>query len=198
MLCALDPFEEAADIVRTVNEDDVTWRLDERLPVDSAVVVATAPFQSIEALARRGDVEVAVIDYDDTSRRLVEEIARTGVDTSCFDARAAAASLGRCELVIAEALAVGDSTALVPTGTSTLVGLASRVGLPTLLVAGHGRVLPGTLFDSLAARWASSGHQDPSHGAELLDLGWVDEVVGPDRPGSVTWPVAPELLRLDG
>lgn len=200
VLCSLEPLDEAAEVVRSMAIDTVTGPLDARLPDDAYVAIATPPFQSIEALARRGDVEVAVIDYDDSSRRLAQDVARAGVDAVSFDARRAASMLGSVDVVLAEALAVGADRALVPVGSATLVGLAGRVGVPTVLVAGTGRVLPAELFEALVSRWESAGDRgvDADGTAELVDLAWVDEVVGPDRPGSAGWPVAAELLRLDG
>lgn len=198
VLCAIDPLDEIADVLRSIGDDTVTAALDARLPYGATVAIATPPFQSIEALARRGDVEVAVVDYDETSRRLIDDVARTGVDTSAFSARSAAAALDSVDVVLAEALAVGGTVAMVPAGTATLVGLAKQLDIPTLLIAGTGRVLHPELFDSLVRRWSSTATTAAARSEELLELRWVDAVVGPDRPGEVSWPVAAELLRLDG
>ena len=96
---------------------------------------------------------------------------------------------------------MGPGGMVAPAGSHAAAAVARHAGLPVWAVGGVGRVLPGRLWDALAARLEED--DEPWLAAEeLVPAELVDNVVGPDgvRPtadaiGTPTCPVAPELLK---
>jgi hypothetical protein len=80
--------------------------------------------------------------------------------------------------------------------------VARHAGIPTWVVAGVGRVLPGRLWEAMVRRLDDEA--DPWEAAtEVVPLDLADRVVGPAGPQlpseavrRADCPIAPELLRI--
>jgi hypothetical protein len=204
LLCAPDPMEEARAAVRELGGDATPRLLAAALPDAATAVVVGRPDQSIEALARRGDVSVLAVDTDGDAPATVHRLLRADVDVTEVPARAVGVAVADASVLLVDALAVGPSEALVPTGSRAAAATAVHAGVPVWLVAGVGRLLPERMWEALAGRWGAS--VEPLDAAEeLLPLDLVTSLCGPDGVVDVAQglrrcdcPVAPELFRLAG
>ena len=143
----------------------------------------------VDALARRGDVDVLAVDGDG------------GVDALDVPASGLGAAVVESDLVLFEASAVGPQSALCPSGSLPAAAVAKHTGAAVWMVAGVGRLLPRSMFDPLVHR--AIGELDPWEAPEeLVPLELVDAVVGPAGAEPVAaavartdCPVCPELFR---
>jgi hypothetical protein len=204
ILCAPEPMREAHDAVDQMRSDPTARLLAAELPDDGTVVVVGEPEQSFGALARRGDVETLVVDVDGAAPDVVRRLAHADADALAVPSRSVGAAAAEADLVLVEALATGPDAALVPAGSRAAAAVARDAGVPVVLVAGVGRLLPSRMWDALADRW--SGSVDPLDAAEeVMALGLVDRLAGVEGVVDVAeglkrtdCPVAPELFRLVG
>jgi len=204
MLCASDPAAEALVALDEIESDTTGRCLAAELPDSATVVLVGTPEQSADGLRRRGDLEVLVLDADGRASVVVDRLEDADVDAFEVPLRNAGGALRGASVLVAEAVAVGPSDALVPAGTVPAAAAARSMGVPVWLVAGVGRLLPGSMFAGVAGRWSSSTDELDAD-EELLALDLVDRVVGPDGVVPVAealrrtdCPVAPELLGPTG
>lgn len=204
ILCAPDPMAEAGAAVVELQDDPTARHLSGALPTDATVVAVGWPEQAMEALTRRGDVEVLVVDSDGEARAVVHHLEQAGNDAVEVPARNLGAALEQADLLLLDALAVGPRAALVPAGSRPAAAAAARAGTPVWLSAGVGRLLPARMWEALLGRWEAA--VDPLEAAEeALPLDLVDRVAGvagvvapAEALTRTDCPVAPELFRLVG
>jgi len=154
-----------------------------------------------EALVRRGDLEVLLVDNDTVEPHLIRRLQRTDTMLDAVPAAGAGAAVATSDLVVFEVSAMGPSGMVAPAGSRAAAAVARHAGLPVWAVAGVGSVLPGRLWDALAARLDAD--DEPWLAAEeIVPADLVDTVIGPDGPrptaqaiAAPTCPVAPELLK---
>lgn len=204
LLCSPEPMAEAHAVVAELDADPTARLLAAALPDDATAVVVGRPDQSMASLARRGDVEVLVVDVDGDADAVARRLAHAGCDASGVPARAVGPAVAGAGVVLVEALAVGPGEALVATGSRAAAATARHAGVPVWLVAGAGRLLPPRMWEALVGRWGAS--VDPFEAAEeVLPLDLVSSVAGvagvvdvDEGLRHVDCPVAPELFRLAG
>ncbi|MEJ7583728.1 MAG: hypothetical protein WKF43_06460 [Acidimicrobiales bacterium] len=159
------------------------------------------PERVAEALVRRGDLDVLVVDAQGEGSGLVRQLERRGVVATDVAVSGIGGAAASARVVVLDAAAVGPASAVAVAGSRAAAAVAHHAGVPVWLVTGAGRLLPRRMFDCLAGRVeAASEPWDSDDDVMPLDL--VDALVGPSGPEPVAdglrrtdCPVAPELLR---
>lgn len=204
VLCSDDPVGEAWRAAEEVEDDQTPGRLSQELPENAVTVVLGWPEQASTAMRRRGDLDLRVIDVFDEGRQLVSQLSRIGVDAWDVPLTGLGSVVAEADVVVLEAVAAGPSGILAVSGSRAAAALARHAGVPVWAVVGVGRVLPGRLWDALAARLEEAG--DPWEAEEeFVPLDLLDVAVGPggkspasELPTRADCPIAPELLKGAG
>lgn len=204
MLCAPDPMAEARAAIGALAADRTVRSLASALPDDARVVLVGDGELTLEALVRRGDVRSVVVDVDGSASEVAAALARHDLDATAVPSRSVGSAVSAADLVLVEVLAAGPTAALVPSGSRAAAAVARTSGVPVWSVVGAGRLLPGSMWEALLARWSAS--VDAFDAAEEeLEHAAADRLVGADGPAEAAavvrctdCPVAPELFRLAG
>ncbi|MBV9413091.1 MAG: hypothetical protein JO148_15975 [Acidimicrobiia bacterium] len=201
VLCSSDPTQDAWRAVEELQDDRTPNEVAAALP-DGAVVTVVGLGEHIgDALVRRGDLEVLLVDNDTVEPHLIRRLQRTDTVLDAVPAAGVGAAVAASDLVVFEVSAIGPGGMVAPVGSRAAAAVAHHAGLPVWAVAGVGTVLPKRLWEALASRldeddepWLAS--------EEIVPLDLVDNVVGPDGVRDTsraiagpTCPVAPELLK---
>lgn len=201
-LLAPDPADEAWRCHSEHHADPTAAELAHELPPDITVVVVGWPERIPAALARRGDVEVFVVDVEGDGPGLVRMLERLDVLAVDVPASGMAPAVAEADLVLIEAGAIGPETAIVAPGSWAAASVAVAAGLPVWLVGGRGRTLPKGLWPALTRRLGGAATPTWELGVDQLPLTLVDQVVGPqgrrsveDALATVETPDAAELRR---
>jgi hypothetical protein len=203
VLTAPDPVRAARAAAEELVTDPTPSLLAERLPDDAVVCVIGWPELAADALSRRPDLRLLVVDVHDelawASRR--RESAGGWSDSEIVPGPGLGAAAAAAHVVRIEASAFGAGGVVATSGSHAAAAVARLAGVEVWVVAGRGRALTPALWEGLAARLGQGGA--PWCGPdEILPLGLVDQVILPDgarepavAAASITGPVAPELLR---
>lgn len=201
MLTSVDPGREAWSLAAELEADPTPVALADALPDDSTVCVLGWPELIADALPRRGDVEVLVVDVRGEGGGLVRRLARCDVDAVDVPEAGLGAAVRASDLVLLEAEACGPDRAVSLAGSLAAAAVGAQVDVPRWLVSGAGRLLPKRYVDAITDRLARH-HDDPwDADLEPVPLALIDRLCGPAGPESVadglrriSCPVAPELL----
>ncbi|CAB4872665.1 unannotated protein [freshwater metagenome] len=202
LLAANDPFREAWGLADHVDDDPTPGQLVQLLPDDATVCIIGWPDLVGEALVRRGDATVLVIDTNDEGSSLVRRLQRSDVQAEAVPAAGVAAGVAASDLVIIEAVAAGPDGALCALGSHAAAAVAYCSEVPVWLVAGRGRRLPEPMWRVMCERLAAAddGWSQP---VELVPLALATGVLGADgllvaAAGALAaeCPMAHELLRM--
>lgn len=201
VLLAERPGMEAFLAADDLDDDATPAALAASLPDDATVCVLGWPEQLGDALPRRGDLHVLVVDAGGAGSSFVTRLARRDVDADDVPADGLGAAAADADLVVLEAAAVGPEACVAPSGSLAAAAVARHAGHPVWLVAGVGRLLPGRVFDVLVGRLDLEG-EPWELDEQVVPLDLVDRIVGPDGPQAVPdalrrtdCPIVPELLR---
>lgn len=203
VLADADPGRAARAAARQLDDDTLSAALARSLPDEATVAIVGWPDATVDALRRRGDLEVLAVEGGGEGSSLARRLA--AMDTTVAevsDAGAAAAAIV-ADLVVVEALAAGPTGVLARIGSHNVAVAAASAGVPVWLAAGTGRLLPGPLWDALLGRLDASGGEPWDREVEVVPCGLVSQVVehsGPVDDVPAWWtnpgiPVAVELLR---
>ena len=200
VLTAGDPLGEAWRAAEEIDDDPTPRHLADALPDGATVTIVGWPEQVAEALPRRGDVEVLVIDALGEGAGLVRRLESSDVDAVDVPEAGAGPAAAASDVVVIEAVARGGGMLVATVGSYAAAAVGRHAGAEVWAVAGRGRVLPERLWRALAARldrdepWESD--------VEIVPLDLVNVVVGPSGPVTpddiatrADCPVAPELLK---
>lgn len=197
-----DPTAEAWRVADELDADPTAGVLAAAIPDSAAVVVLGWPELAGSALRHRGDLEVLVVDSLGEGAALARRLRSGGGEVVEVPEAGLGAAASAAQLVLLEALAIGQGGAVATAGSWAAAAVARSAGVPAWLVAGAGRVLPSRLWDALTRRLDDEGEEPWDRPFELVPLDLVDEVVGPaGREGvdsalrRADCPVVPELLR---
>jgi hypothetical protein len=200
MLTAVDPMREAWACVREIDADGTSDELAYALADDLRVLVVGWPEQVAEALVRRGDVTVLVVEVDGEGSGLARRLARSDVEATVVSASGVGAAAAAVDLVVLEAGALGPDGFLATPGSRAAAAVAYCEQVPVWVVCGVGRALPEPLWRALLERVDDEEPWDRE--VEVVPLGITTAIVGPQGLVSATDaaalalpPVAPELLR---
>jgi len=203
LLCSNDPMGEAWRFCAEMDADRTGDELAHGLPDEAVVCVLGWPEVIGEALVRRGDVEVLVVDALGEGTGLARRLRRADVEAEEVAVAGLGAAVAASDVVLLEASAVSLPGFVAVAGSRAAAAVARHAGVPVWLVAGVGRVLAPPLWQALAARLDHDAPWDADDEVVPGDL--VDVVMGPDGPAGLSatvaarsGPVAPELLRFQG
>ena len=200
VLTATDPMSAAWEVADELAADPTAERVSAGLGHDAALALLGWPDIAAEALHRRGDIEVRVIDaYGEgggLARRLMQrdvdvvEVPLTGLGQACSSA----------DVVLIEAAAAGPTGLVASAGSLAAASVGYTCSRDVWAVVPHGRALPAMLFDALLARM---GDDDPWElEEEFVPIGLFSHVVGPagvvssEEGMRADCDVAHELLRV--
>jgi hypothetical protein len=203
MLVAADPMAEARAAVVEIEDDRTPRSLAAALPDDVTVLVLGWQSQVAGGLARRGDVEVLVVDVLGEASAFVRHLESRDVEALEVPDSGLGAAAAEADLVIVEASAFGPDAFLAASGSRAAAAVAHHAGIPVWAVVGVGRVLPARVWDALVSRLGE--HDDRwDLDDEVVPVDLVDHVVGPkgletsaDTILRTDCPIAPELFKPD-
>lgn len=201
VLCAGDVRAEAWRCAEEIADDPTAVELAHGLPTDATVLVLGWPTVVAEALVRRGDLEVLVVDALGEGRGLARRLARSDVAAEEVPVHGLGAAAAAADLVLLEATAIGPTGAVCVSGSRAAAAVARHAGVPAWLVGGIGRLLPGRLWEALERRLDDAGEPWDADD-EVVPLDLVDAIAGVAGPEPVAdglrrtdCPVTPELFR---
>jgi hypothetical protein len=203
VLTAGDPRAEIWEAAGEVQADSTAAELAHALPQDAVVTVLGWPDEISEALPRRGDAQVFVVDTLHEGSGFVSRLLHADVEATDVPLSGLGAAVAHSSLVLLESPAIGPEQFLAVAGSRAAAAVARHAGIPVWLVGGVGRLLPTRMWDGLARRVdAIADPWDASD--ELVPLELVDRIVGPRGPEPVAealrrtdCPIAPELFKGD-
>lgn len=201
LLTAADPFEKLYELADHITDDPTPTVLARELPDDATVVVLGWPDLTAEALVRRGDLRVLVVDAFGEGGGLLRRLEHAELDAQLVAPEGAGAAAGSADLVLLEPAALGPELLLARCGSRGVAAIGYCDEIPVWAVAGRGRRLPGALWDGMLARLHDL--DEPwEHGVEVVPLATVSHVCGPGglEPTAAAdlgpeCPAATELLR---
>lgn len=199
-LGAADPADEAWRCLDDHVTDPTSRELAHALPDGARVAVVGHPWRAGEGLARRGDLEVRVVDVPGDGPGFVRELIRADVGAVDVSVTGLATAADAADVVLLEASVVGPRSAVCEPGSWALAAVARTSGKPVWLVGGAGRIVPAGLWEPLVGRLRESSPDPWSAGHDLLPLHLVDRVVGPtgpvEVPTAVSAPDVPDVADL--
>lgn len=193
VLASAGSAEEAWRCLDDLAEDPTVDELSHALPTDCRVAVVGWPERLTPAFARRGDVEVRVIDVEGDGPGFVRLLERFDVPAVDVAVTGMAPAVARSGLLALDATAVGPEVALTASGSWAAAAVARSAGVPVWVLAGRGHLVPAGLWPALARRLAGAATAPWDHDHDQLPLDLVDRLVGPAGPE----PVAQGRQRLD-
>jgi len=201
MLCSDSPGREAWAAVSALAADETPRTLAAALPEEAVTVVLGWPDLTAQAIHRRGDLRVRVIDAHGEGGALADALGEVGVEAVDVPESGLGAAVADADAVVIEPLAMGPGVAVAVAGSRAAAAVARHAGIPVWAAVGEGRLLPGRVLEALLGRLDARGDPwDAEHEVVPLDL--IDIVAGPWGTGSAAealghtdCPVAPELFK---
>jgi hypothetical protein len=200
VLTSGDPINEVWVAAGELQADPTSAMLARALPDDATVCVLGWPAEIGDALPRRGDLDVFVVDTLHEGGGFVRRLCNADMDATDVPMSGLGAAVAASQLVLLEAVAIGPAEFLAVSGSRAAAAVARHVGIPVWLVGGVGRILPARMYDGLRSRVAVDEPWDADD--EFVPLDLVDRIAGPDGPEPVAdalkrcdCPVAPELFK---
>jgi hypothetical protein len=201
VLTSNDPNAEAWNAADEITADDTADVLGYAIPDDSLVCVLGWPDLIGDALPRRGDVQVLVVDALGEGSGLVRRLLHSEVEAEDVAMAGLGAAAADADLVLLEASAIGPTGCIAVAGSHAAAATAKHAGVPVWLVGGVGRLLPKRMWDALASRLDTMG-EPWELDDELVPLDLVDRIVIPtgvlevdDALKHTNCPIAPELFK---
>ncbi len=203
VLTAGDPAAEIWEASGELAADTTAAELAHALPDAATVAVLGWPDVVGEALPRRGDLEVLVIDALGEGSGLVGRLLGAEVDAIDVPQAGLGPAAADADVVVLEASAIGPTEALAVSGSRAAAAVAKHAERPVWLVGGVGRLLPARMWEGLRKRVIDP--TDPwDADDEIVPLDLIDAIVGPRGPEPVAdalrrtdCPIAPELFKGD-
>lgn len=203
MLAAENPVREAWAAADELEADPTSSVLAAHVPDDVTVVVVGWPEVAADALRKRGDLEVLVVDARNEGPHLVRRLESEGLTAYDVPEAGLGSAVRECDLVLLEADALGHDGFVAASGSLAAAAVARAFERDVWVVAGAGRVLPARLWDALVKRLDAEGEPWDAD-SEVVPLDLAAAVVGPTGPLApaeavkrADAPVVPELLRWD-
>ena len=196
-----DARAEARRAVREIEDDATAAELSHALPDDATVVVLGWPELIGDALLRRGDLEVLLVDANGETSGFARRLAAADLEVVDVRVEGIGSAVAAADVVLLEAAVVGPTACYAIAGSRSAAAVARHAGVAVWLVAGVGRVLPERLWHGVVE--GGEVTRDPwDTDDELVPLDLVDVVIGPKGRRTVAemlqhpdCAAAPELLR---
>jgi hypothetical protein len=201
VLTSNDPMDEAWDAADDITADRTGEQLAWALPDEATVTVLGWPDVAGEALVRRGDVDVLVVDALGEGSGLVRRLLHADVDAYDVPAAGLGAAVAASDVVLLEASAVGPDGFVSIAGARAAAAVGRTGDVPVWVVAGVGRLLPTRMWQALVGRLDALG-EPWDLDDELVPLDGVSAIAGPNGVEPVAealrgidCPIAPELFK---
>jgi hypothetical protein len=201
LLTAEDAYREAWAATDEIECDRTALELAKALPDSATVCVLGWPEHVGEAVARRGDLDVLVVDALGEGSGLVRRLLVNGADAADVPQTGLGQAAATADLVLLEASAVGPDAFVAIAGSLAAASVARAHGCQVWVTAGVGRHVPQRVWDAMVDR-LERVHPDPWEADdEVVPLDLVQQVAGPDgldTPDAAArrtdCPIAPELF----
>ena len=201
VLAEPDSAREAWAAADRIDDDPTPTVLRDLIPEDARVLALGWPELVAPALARRGDLDVFVVDALGDGSGLVRGLERAGTEATLVEERGAAAIAADVDIVLIDVVGLGPTGAVAVAGSRAAATVGHHAGRTVWAVAGVGRVLPGQLWDVYLQRLGDDN--DPwDADIEFIPIDVFDAVVGPtglltaaDAVAAADCQVVPELLK---
>jgi hypothetical protein len=190
-LCADDPMAEAWRVVEELDADPTARELAHALPESATITVLGWPELVGDALVRRGDVEVLVVDTLSEGSGLVRRLLYSDSDAVDVPLAGLGAAVATSDLLLLEASAVGPDGFVGVAASRAAAAVAKYASVPVWVVAGVGRLMPARVWTAITRRLDRADPWDSDDEVVPLDL--VDRIAGKRGPE----PVADALRRID-
>lgn len=201
VLTANDPTAEAWNAADEITADDTCGVLAYAIPDDATVCVLGWPDLIGDALPRRGDVQVLVVDALGEGSGLVRRLVHADVEAEDVPMAGLGAAVADADIVLLEAIAIGPTGFIGVAGSRAAAATARHAGVPVWLVGGVGRLMPSRMWDALSGRLDMMG-EPWELDDELVPLDLVDRIAVhdgvldvADALKRVDCPIAPELFK---
>lgn len=191
VLRAEDPVMEAEACVLDLDLDRTLDDLSHAFDEESKVAAVGWPPRLASSFARRGDVEVLVIDVEGDGPGFVRALEDVDVVAVDVDVPGMAAAVASSDVLVVDAAAVGPESAIVASGNWAAAAVARASSVPVWLVVGTGRRFGERTWNALCRRVERPGRPSWLEPVDRLPLDLVDRVFG---AGDVV-PDVPELWR---
>lgn len=202
VLSAGDPDDEVWDAAGLIQADATASVAARELPDDATVVVLGWPEVLAEALARRGDLRVLVVDVLDEGASLADQLQARDIDAVDVPVWGLGRAVAAADLLVIEAIAAGPDAVLAPAGSLAAAAVARTVDVPVWVAAPLGRTLPAPMFDEVVARTIGDG--EPDCELERVPVALLDDGLSADGRAEIAQilarpecPTVPELFRGD-
>ncbi len=149
MLASGEPFEKARELSAQIDADETTNHLVEALPADATVCLVGWSPTALEAIARRGDCRVIIVDSFGTGDAAVNALERLDIDVQGVTLEHAAIGVQMSDVVIIDALGCGGTEVLAVGGSHAVAALAYCNNLPAWTVTRLGTRLPIELWNAM-------------------------------------------------
>jgi hypothetical protein len=200
VLTAPDGQQEAWRAVEEIEADPTARLLAHELPEDGTICVVGWPEVVTDALVRRGDLSVLVVDSAGEAGGLVRRLEHAGVDADDVPPSGLGAAVGMAEVVLLEAVALGPGGFVAVSGSMAAAAVARHLEVPVWVAAGTGRRLPERMWAAVRGRVEGALEEPWLRDEEVVPLPLVDQVWGPhgrqapqEATAGTDCPVAPEL-----
>lgn len=201
VLTAPEPMPAAWDAVEELERDPTARELAHSVDEGATVVVLGWPDLVSQAIARRGDLEVLVVDVHGEGSGLARRLVLDDGDATLVLVEGLGAAVAEADLVLLEASVIGPEEFLAVSGSRAAAATARHAEVPVWLVGGVGRLMPQRMWEGVVARLGLD--EEPWDAEdEIVPLDLVDRIVGPAGPEPVPealrrtdCPVAPELFK---
>src|SRR5207302_898917 len=199
VLTSNDSNNEAWNAADEITVDDTGDVLAYAIPDESVVCVLGWPDLIGDALPRRGDVSVLVVDALGEGSGLVRRLQHADVDADDVPMAGLGAAVTDANLLLLEASAIGPTGFVAVAGSRAAAATAKHAGVPVWLVGGIGRLMPRRMWEALAGRLDTMG-ETWELDDEFVPLDLVDRIATPmgvldvtDALTRIDCPIAPEL-----
>ena len=139
VLVAPEPAEEAWLAAEEVDNDTTPVHIIDLLPPDASVLLLGWPETVAPAIARRGDLDVFVIDALDQGSGLVRRLDRVGITATLVHERGVGAAAAFVDIVLLEAIGLGGDSFVAVSGSRAAAAVAKTSGKAVWVAAGPGR-----------------------------------------------------------
>ncbi len=184
LVLASDVSQSAREAIAELDSDPTSRELAHLIPDGASVAIAGWPSQTVEALVRRGDVSVLVLDVEGQGSAVARRLERSGVEAEAVEGGRIAGVVAESSLVIVEAAAAGEAACLVDPGAAGLAATARSLSTPVWLVAGVGRRIAEPYWHALVEQVVDLELPSWLQNQEVLSYGLVDRVLTPSGPTS--------------
>ena len=187
---------------RALGADPTATYVADAIPDGATVCTIGWSGHIVDALVRRGDAHVLVVDSLGDGQDALRHLSRNDCSCELVAPEGVGAAVEAADVTIVHALAVGETDVLACGGTLALASVAWCAQKPVWMVAGEGTRLPPPLFDEMVA--SVRGRPDPwASGFDLVPQSIISAAFtpsgGPSDAGLLArtepCPAATELLR---